>query len=63
VTKLGIPQLATGDMLRAAVAAGSAVGKAAKKAMDTGALVTVGPAIARIARHYNIFSQNFLQYY
>lgn len=40
VEKLGIPQLATGDMLRAAVAAGTAVGKAAKTAMDSGALVT-----------------------
>ena len=40
VEKLGIPQLATGDMLRAAVAAGTPVGKAAKAAMDSGALVT-----------------------
>jgi len=40
VQKLAIPQLATGDMLRAAVSAGTAVGMAAKAAMDAGALVT-----------------------
>jgi len=37
---LGLPQLSTGDMLRAAVAAGTPVGKRAKAAMDAGALVT-----------------------
>ena len=37
---LGIPHLSTGDMLRAAVAAGTETGLKAKEAMQTGALVT-----------------------
>lgn len=37
--KFGIPQISTGDMLRAAVRAGTPLGLEAKKFMDAGALV------------------------
>ncbi|HFQ13599.1 MAG TPA: adenylate kinase, partial [Gammaproteobacteria bacterium] len=40
VEKYGIPQISTGDLLREAVAAGSALGIQAKTAMDAGQLVS-----------------------
>ncbi|MES2099532.1 MAG: adenylate kinase [Pseudomonadota bacterium] len=52
--KFGIPQISTGDMLRAAVKAGSEMGLAAKKVMDSGALVSddiiIGLVKERIAQ-------------
>jgi adenylate kinase len=49
VEKHGIPQLSTGDMLRAAVAAGTPVGLKAKAVMDSGGLVSDEIVIGIIA--------------
>jgi adenylate kinase len=52
--KYGIPQISTGDMLRAAVKAGTPLGLAAKKVMDSGGLVSddiiIGLVKERIAQ-------------
>ena len=52
--KYGIPQISTGDMLRAAVKTGSPMGLAAKKVMDSGGLVSddifIGLVKERIAQ-------------
>jgi len=52
--RFGIPQISTGDMLRAAVKAGSPLGVAAKKVMDAGGLVSddiiIGLVKERIAQ-------------
>jgi len=52
--RFGIPQISTGDMLRAAVKAGTPLGIAAKKVMDSGALVSddiiIGLVKERIAQ-------------
>ncbi len=45
----GIPQLSTGDMLRAAVAAGTPIGIKAKSVMDSGALVSDDIVIGIVA--------------
>jgi len=49
IAKHGIVQLSTGDMLRAAVAAGTAVGLRAKSIMDRGELVPDDVVVAIIA--------------
>jgi len=52
--RYGIPQISTGDMLRAAVAAGTELGKQAKAVMDAGELVSddiiIGLVKERIAK-------------
>jgi adenylate kinase len=52
--KFGIPQISTGDMLRAAIKAGTDLGKQAKQAIDAGQLVTdeiiIGMVKERIAQ-------------
>ncbi|MDN4503652.1 adenylate kinase [Alteromonadaceae bacterium BrNp21-10] len=52
--KYGIPQISTGDMLRAAIKAGTELGIAAKKVMDEGKLVSdeliIGLVKERIAQ-------------
>ncbi|MCX8587742.1 MULTISPECIES: adenylate kinase [unclassified Gilliamella] len=46
--KYGIPQISTGDMLRAAVKAGTPLGQQAKELMDAGKLVTDELVIALV---------------
>ena len=64
VEKHGIPQLSTGDMLRAAVKAGTPVGLQAKSVMDAGGLVSdeivVGIIADRINRKWLIIGSLFV---
>ena len=54
MSKYGIPQISTGDMLRAAIKAGTELGLAAKQVMDAGQLVSddiiIGLVKERIAQ-------------
>lgn len=53
VDEFGIPQISTGDMLRAAVAAGTELGLAAKKVMDVGELVSDDIILGLVAERVN----------
>jgi adenylate kinase len=48
IERLGVPQISTGDMLRAAVKAGTPLGREAKAYMDRGALVPDGVIIGLV---------------
>ena len=52
--RFGIPQISTGDMLRAAVKAGSPMGVEAKKVMDTGGLVSDDIILGLIAERLKL---------
>ncbi len=49
----GIPKISTGDMLRAAIDAGTALGQAAKKVMDAGGLVADDIMLGLVAERLN----------
>ena len=49
----GLPQLSTGDMLRAAIAAGTELGKKCKAIMDAGELVPDDVVVGIIAERYD----------
>jgi len=50
VANFGVPQLSTGDMLRAAAAAGTPIGREAKAIMDAGSLVPDEVVVGVIAQ-------------
>ena len=52
-TSRGLPQLSTGDMLRAAIAAGTPLGLACKALMDKGELVPDATVVGIIGERYD----------
>ncbi|WP_405227614.1 adenylate kinase [Lentisalinibacter sediminis] len=53
MARKGIPQISTGDLLRAAVASGSELGRKAKAAMDAGELVSDDLVLGMIRERLN----------
>ena len=58
--KFNVPQISTGDMLRAAVKAGTELGKEAKKVMDAGGLVSDDLILGLVKDDFDSYVQDVI---